>query len=745
MMQKISAEVFNERILQAIELKDKNELDIAKTLFLELLKLEPKNSALLYSLGALESAKGNFESANNYIDQHLAVSPNFALGHLAKSVILFNARNFESSLQSVQKALSINPIMQEAQLHLSNVETAIKIQTQNKILILHTISELNIKAIELQKNEHIDLAIEAFEKTLSLDENNFVALYSLGVIEVKKVNNEKALEYFNRSIKSHPSEPKSYHAKGIVLAELERYEEALDCYHAGLSVAPATPEIYLNIAQLLQFLKRHKEAILILQKATKIIPNHIPFLESQGKLLIQYKEFKLASKLYEEIIKIEPCNKNAQPQLMLCRTHDCDWHDYDIIKTKILNGIKDRTIVCAPLTFMSISAELPLVKDSTQGYVEGKFKFDRPPLWKGEIYLHAKKRIAFISADFRIHPVGSLFIGILENADKLQFELFGFFIGNNDQSELWTRYKNAFDQSYDCQTKSNHEIARIIYELKIDILIDLSGHTEGERLDVFSRRPAPIQITYLGFPGTLCLPFIDYLIADPITIPIEHKQYFNEKILYLDQCYLPRDKSKQFNRKSRSKKNYGLPEKGFIFCNFNHNFKITPDILAYWMQLLINVPDSVLWLMQLNQQAKINIIKTVESQNIDSNRIIFASRLPDIEDHLARYQQADLFLDTYPYNGHTTVGDALASGLPVVTLRGASFASRVASSLLHDVQMIENICDSEEEYYKRALYLAQNPEEINQLKIHLGTLLKLSWPRENKEQSFNFFEILRKL
>jgi len=290
------------------------------------------------------------------------------------------------------------------------------------------------------------------------------------------------------------------------------------------------------------------------------------------------------------------------------------------------------------------------------------------------------------------------------------------------------------------------ELAKLLRAMEIDIAIDLSGHTEGTRLDVLSHRPAPVQMTYLGFPGTLGLSFIDYLIADPVTIPPELQKHYAEKILYLPHCYLPRDTSVVPSPITPKRSDFGLPEEGFVFCSFNHDYKINPFIFKLWMELLRTTINSVLWLMKLNKVSEKNILLHAQAYGIDKNRIIFASRVPSVEEHLARYRLADIFIDTFPYNGHTTTSDALLAGLPVISLSGTSFASCVASSLLNDVKLPELICNNYQDYFLKAVKLSKN-KKLKE--IYSNQLINLNksnfWPKNAKIQAHEFQLILLKL
>jgi predicted O-linked N-acetylglucosamine transferase (SPINDLY family) len=398
------------------------------------------------------------------------------------------------------------------------------------------------------------------------------------------------------------------------------------------------------------------------------------------------------------------------------------------------------------MTIMSITDDAELARQCIEIYAKDKYGDPLFKLWNGEKYAHRRKRVAFISADFRIHPVGYLLIEMIENFDKEKFELTGVFTGTSDGSDLWKRYRCAFDHYLDAKNIPSYELAKLLRAMEIDIAIDLSGHTEGTRLDVLSHRPAPVQMTYLGFPGTLGLPFIDYLIADPRTIPPELQKNYTEKILYLPHCYLPRDTSVIPSPTTPKRSDFGLPEEGFVFCSFNHDYKINPPMFKVWMDLLKEVPGSVLWLMKLNDAAHKNLIQSTQEHGVDPDRIIFASRLPLVEDHLARYRLADLFLDTFPYNGHTTAGDAMRSELPVVSLYGYSFASRVAASLMHDLGMPELACKSIEEYFRTSLEMTKNEMLRFRYKHHLEDFMKsYKWPYSVKKQATSLANVFMQI
>jgi len=578
--------------------------------------------------------------------------------------------------------------------------------------------ELNEIAVSMQ-NEGKYAESEAYLlESLSIEPNNYVALYSLGVTKTYQGELLQALECFTFLTNHHPSVGLGFSALGKCLQDLGRLEDAIVMYDQAIQLDPSQSGAYHNKACVLQILNRHKDALICLIQATEIDPLDKVAYEGQGILFSQFKEYERSALAFLKLLNIDKDAPYALGQLMNAKLHICDWADFDLISDAIIEGVDQGRKVSNPLSFMAIASSAELARKCATIFGEHKFLSRLKPINASKKYGHHKKRIGFISGDFREHPVGYLLIGAIEKFDRQQFELTGFFTGTKDGSLIYQRYASSFDHFFNCAVKTDAEIAKLVDLLEIDVLIDLSGYTADSRLGVLAQKPAPIQMTYLGFPGTLGLPYIDYLIADQNTAPPVYAESYAEKLLYLPQCYLPRDDSIKRPEKMATRAQYGLPEEGIVFCCFNHNYKITPPIFDKWIKLLQEVNESCLWLMDLNETAKKNLINYA-SKFVDPSRIVFAKRLPSIDEHLARYCLADLFLDTFPYNGHTTCSDALFAGLPVVTIRGESFASRVCSSLLSDLSLAELSAVSYEEYYQISLKMALDNEKRLAIKERL--------------------------
>jgi predicted O-linked N-acetylglucosamine transferase (SPINDLY family) len=343
-----------------------------------------------------------------------------------------------------------------------------------------------------------------------------------------------------------------------------------------------------------------------------------------------------------------------------------------------------------------------------------------PPLWTGKIWRHDRMRIAYLSADFRQHATAYLIAELFELHDRSRFEISGVSFGMDDKSDTRNRLIASFDRFLDVREKTDEEIARLLHDLQIDIAVDLKGYTQDSRLGILAHRPAPIQVSYLGYPGTGGADFLDYIIADKTVAPFEHQPFFTEKIVHLPDTYQVNDTKRKIAQLAPTRQEVGLPENGFVFCCFNNNWKITADTFSIWMRLLHRIEGSVLWLLADNRSAVRNLREQAQDRGIAQGRLVFAGHLP-LDQHLARYRLADLFLDTLPYNAHTTSSDALWVGTPVITRLGESFAGRVAASLLNAIGLPDLVTHSADDYEALALRLAKDPALLAAYRNRLAT------------------------
>jgi protein O-GlcNAc transferase len=580
------------------------------------------------------------------------------------------------------------------------------------------------RALELQHAGHVGEAEVLMRAQRAEHPDDVMTLYSLGVILIRRgdaASLAEAIEITSHGIRVAPGFGMIWGLHGSVLQSLGRYEDALRAWDQALAVKPDYQEILLNSGALLRKLHRHAEALGRFEQLLALKPDHTAALGNSAILLSEFKRTSDAIHRFERLLAIDPNHDYGQGLLLYERLHVCDWTGYDALSASIAAGLAEGRRTCKSLALMSISDDPAAHQQAARLFAAQHFPPAREPLWKGEIYRHDRIRIAYVSADLREHPVGHLVAGVLERHDHGRFRTYGVSLGVDDGSRLRGRMKSAFDTFVDVRGWGTRQIAQWLRDQEIDIAVDLGGYTSDARSDVLAMKPAPVQVNWLGYPGTMGVPTMDYVLADRYVIPPGEERHYDEQVVRLPHVYLPTDSSLQIAERTPTRAECGLPERGFVFCCFNHDYKISPAVFAGWLRLLAAVPDSVLWLMSRNERSIANLRAAAATQGIDAGRLVFASRVPRVEDHLARYRVADLFLDTHPYNAHTTAADALMAGLPVLTRRGRSFASRVAAGLVTTAGVPELAVDTLEDYLGLAIALANDPARLADLKTRVAT------------------------
>jgi protein O-GlcNAc transferase len=582
-----------------------------------------------------------------------------------------------------------------------------------------SVSTTLVRAIELQSSGQTAAAAELFRAVLAADPANGPAHYSLGLIEWQAGRTTDALRICETGVAAAPAFVPMHHLHGTVLQGLGRHDEALQAYDRALALQPDAVDVLLNSGALLRAQFRHHEALERFNRILQLEPNHASALGNAGIMLTEFKQSAQAIALFQRLVQVKPDYDYGLGLLFFERLHACDWTDFEALRSRIIDGVRAGQRSCKSLAFMAAS-------DSAQDHQRAARTFaahhnPRQPvsLWNGERYRHQRIRIAYVSPDLREHPVSHLMCGIFERHDKSRFETIAISLGVDDGSRLRGRILNAFDEFVDARDWTAERTARWMREREIDIAIDLGGYTSDTRTAVFAWRPAPVQVNYLGYPGTMGVDYYDYILADRHIIPAAHKGFYDEQVVYLPDAYLPVDDSVQIAERTPTRAECGLPDEGVVFCSFSHDYKITPPVFDVWMRLLAQVPGSVLWLASRGDTTQANLRKEAALRGIAPERLVFAGRVPRVEDHLARYRQADVFLDTHPYNAHTTAADALMAGLPVVTYMGNSFPSRVAGSLVRAAGLPDLATDSLAGYEALALALAQDPTRRAALRTHL--------------------------
>ena len=582
-----------------------------------------------------------------------------------------------------------------------------------------SINDRLTEAIELQGKGQLEDAAQRFHAILADEPANGAALYSLAVIALNGGKPADALALTTAGIAAAPGFPGMWLAHGSALQGLGRLDEALASMDQALQLDPDFTDALVNSGALLRSLLRHKEALERFNQVLVKHPEHTTALANCAILLTEFKESRHAIAMFERLLALKPDYDYGLGLLAYERLHICDWTDFETLHQRIVDGVLAGQRTCKTLALMALTDDAAAHHAAALTFARHWCPRAPRQLWLGERYRHDRIRVAYLSPDLREHPVAHLMTGVFEHHDRARFETIAISLGIDDGSRLRERIVKVFDHFIDVRGMGSPQVAERIRALEADIVVDLAGYTSDSRLDILSWRPAPVQATFLGYPGTLGTDYVDWLIADRHIVPAGHERFFTEKIARLPDAYLPTDASLEIAERTPTRAECGLPEEGFVFCSFSHDYKLNPPLFDCWMRLLHAVPGSVLWLVSRNPLSQENLKREAAARGVDPSRLVFASRVPRVEDHLARYRQADLFLDTHPYNAHTTAADALMAGLPVVTYMGDAFPSRVAGSLLHAAGMPELVAQSLAGYEALALELAQTPTRLRALRERL--------------------------
>lgn len=560
-------------------------------------------------------------------------------------------------------------------------------------------------------------AASNLETSLKSDPNSYANHYNLGLALKGLGSFDAALASFTRSIALNERDPDTWNNRGTVFNELRNYDRAIADFDKAIALQPNNAGALANKGKSLVGLARYDEAISIYKEALSLNPNLVEAWYGVGEVFHKVKRHADAANAYANALRVEPNHPFLKGTLLHQKLLMCDWSGVNASITEIENDFSRGLPAAEPFGWQGVATSPLSLQRCAEIYNRSKFPAFPPSNFPRSS--SPKIRIGYVSGEFREQATSLLVAGVLEQHDRSQFEVFAFDNGYDDGGETRKRINAALDDVIDIGSLSDDAAAAAIREANIDILINLNGYFGADRTAVFARRPAPVQVNYLGFPGTIGANYIDYIIADRVVIPEPDRRFYTEKVVYLPHCYQPNDNRRRISAHAYNRSDFGLPQDGFVFCCFNNNYKIMPETFERWMQILKNAPGSVLWLIEDNAEVKTNLQREASARGCEPERLIFSGRIPPPE-HLARHRCANLFLDTLPYNAHTTASDALWAGLPVLTCTGNAFPGRVASSLLGNIGLPELITTSLAEYEKLAVALATQPQRLAALQAKLA-------------------------
>jgi len=592
---------------------------------------------------------------------------------------------------------------------------------------------LSNQALALKAAGRLEDAIKTLQRALTLAPDDLEIHYNLGNAYVENFQYQDAANCYRRILQDYPHDEDlkqalchALQALGNEYQQAGQYTNAESAYHEAIRIIGNEASLYYNLGNAQRELGKAAEAAIQYQKAIQLKPSDADAYNNLGNVQRELGDLASSIASYQKALDLNPQLYHAKVHLVHQKQHICDWKDLEKDISEIRAWVSNTPEAqISPFAFLSMpKTTAQEQKECAKNWLKNRYK----PAYEQGCTLafkhkinHQKLRIGYLSADFRLHPLAFLISELIERHDRTAFEVYAYSYGLDDQSAERKRLEKAFDRFVDIRTLSTLDAATKIHQDEIDILVDLTGFTQTSRSHIVALRPAPINVSWLGFPGTMGdldgKPLFNYVISDGFITPPTKANAYSEKLALLPNTYQPNDTKRPIGE-IKNRLEYGLPESGFVFCCFNQTFKILPEVFDCWMRLLKQTPNSVLWLLECNQWAKINLIREAETQGVNKERLIFAPRV-NMAEHLARQTCADLFLDTLPYNAHTTTSDALWMGLPVLTCAGDTFASRVAGSLLKASNLEELITYSLQNYESKALSLSNNPVELKRIKAQL--------------------------
>ena len=713
-------------LLGVLEFQKKNPVTTIE-LIGQAIKVDPNNAAFFANIGLAFHELNRFEDAAMMFDRALAIKPDYADALNYRGNTLRRLNRLNEALISYARALSIRPDFAEALNNRGTVLSDLKrfneaLASYDRALSINPdyTEALNNRGVVLGDLGRFDDALASYDRALAIKADYAEALNNRGNALSELRRFDDALACYDQALTIRPTYAEALYNRGVALMDLRRLSDALASYDGALRVNPAYVEALNSRGAVLRDLRCFDEALASYDRTLAIKPDYVEALYNRGNVLTELKRFDEALASYNRALAIRPDYKFLFGLQLFCKMKICDWREIDSDFRCLAEKIESDEKISSPSIVLATRLPAALQRKCAEIFVREEYPQNSSMSGLRGCYQHDRIRLGYFSADFHNHATARLIAGLFECHDKSRFEVTAFSFGPSQRDAMRRRLENAFDRFIEIGSISDKEAALLARDLEIDIAVDLKGFTQDSRPGILAMRAAPIQVSYLGYPGTMGAEYIDYLIADPILIPKDQQHHYVEKIVYLPDSYQVNDFKRPIADKIVVRAEYGLPEAGFVFCCFNNAYKITSDIFGIWMRLLQAVKGSVLWLLEDNVSAIKNLRGEAEARGVAAERIVFAKPMEPSE-HLARNRLADLFLDTLPYNAHTTASDALWAGLPVLTCVGETFAGRVAASLLNANGVPEFITPDLDAYEALALELATNRQRLEGLRHTLAS------------------------
>jgi protein O-GlcNAc transferase len=751
--------------LLGLVLYQRGRLGEAHDLLSQAVELRPRSPQALTLLMAALLAMGRLEEALAACDRLIAIDPRSLDALYNRAVVLSRLRRFDDALTALDKVLARDRGSIEALFERGNVLAALSrfveavsaydavlgkvpahigaltnrgnalmklgrhaeaLACYDQLLALtpDDANALSNRGIALRVLGRYEEAMASCERALRIDPNSVAARITRGNALAKLARYEEALASFERAAAIDPRDVEALNNRGFALTQLRRFSEALATFDRALAIGPANVGVLDNRGAALLAMNRFEDALADFNRALALKPDDAETLYHRAHALASLARYDEAVIGWERVLAIDPKHPHALGALAFYRLMVCDWREADRFEVDLKRALDEERAMVEPFTLLAYSLGPADQLRHTRRFVRHRIPAVPQFVSASRPRSTGRLKVAYLSSSFNRHPTGWQIAELFERHDRTHFEVLGISYGPDDGSEIRARLVKAFDHFHDVMLHSDREVAQILFDLGVDIAVDLKGHTEQARPAILAYRPAPIQVSYLGYTATMGVDYIDYILADHVVLPFDQQDHYSEKIVHLPDSYWVNDSKRSVADQLPSRRLLGLPEDGFVFCCFNNSYKLTPQLFDVWMRLLRQVAGSVLWLLQTSEAATRNLCKEADARGVDPSRLVFAPRA-EISQHLARHRLADLFLDNLPVNAHTAASDALWAGLPVLTCMGESFVGRVAASLLNAVGLPELVTHSLDEYESLGLKLATDHLLIDSIRRKLDDNRKM--------------------
>ena len=710
---------------QAIALHQQGRLAEAEMLYRQALAREPNQFGPHFYLGVLCMPQGRFAEAVEFLQAALRRRDGDVTALINLGIALRHMGRAAEALQSFDRVVAQKPDMAEAHHQralalgdLNRAQDAAGAAAQALRLQPDHAGALFLQALMLADLGQLEDARTGYGRLLALAPNHIDALNNRGLLASSAGDTEAALADLGRALALNPAHVPSLTNRALVLGTVGRAAEALADYEQLLALSPDNAETWNRRGATLRMLDRDQDALDSFDRALHLDPHHVTALSNRGYLrwVVEHR-FEDAVADLSRALALDPQQPWLEGELFFLKMQGADWNSFEEGRAALAAGIAAGRPVVKPFAWQAISDDPASLQQCSRIFAAADYPATPVPA-RTAARAQGRIRIGYVSADFREQATAYLMAGIYEARNRDDFEIIAFDNGFDDASPMRARLERAFDRFIAIAPLSDTAAAQAVRGAGIDILVNLNGYFGKPRMGVFAQRPAPLQVNYLGFPATLGAPYIDYIVADRIVIPDGEQRFYDEAVVWLPDSYQAND-DRRARPAATSRAEHGLPQDAFVFCSFNQTYKLAPDIFATWLRLLQGRPDSVLWLLHDHDAAILHLRRTAEKQGVAGDRLIFAPMIP-LEQHLSRLALADLFLDTLPYNAHTTGSDALWAGVPLLTCRGSAFPGRVAASLLQAAGLPELITQTAAEYEALALALASDRDRLAGLRAKLA-------------------------